>query len=150
MQSVSMYMTFPWSSCSSLGRYILAKLTWKGKMNLDVMWWKQRIVKRPTAARSQTQNTSGLSHQCSATEPQQPDNYQPSQSSICTACWMATRCVSEGIQYHLCSTYRVLWGLLIIQLSWLSSRGSSNTSVLDSIPSSCRPFHFPLISPHNI
>ena len=27
---------------------------------------------------------SGLSHQCSATEPQQPDNHQPSQSSICT------------------------------------------------------------------
>ena len=31
------------------------------------------------------QDTSGLSHQCSATELQQPDNHQPSQSSICTA-----------------------------------------------------------------
>ena len=30
-----------------------------------------------------TQDTCGLSRQCSATEPRQPDNYQPSQSS-CT------------------------------------------------------------------
>ena len=29
--------------------------------------------------------TSGLSRQWSATEPQQPDNLQPSQPSICTA-----------------------------------------------------------------
>ena len=33
---------------------------------------------------SRTQDTSGLSRQCSATEPQQPDNHQPSQSSVCT------------------------------------------------------------------
>ena len=41
-------------------------------------------VKRSTVTRSQTQDTSGLSHQCFATELQQPDNYQPTQSSICT------------------------------------------------------------------
>ena len=29
--------------------------------------------------------TLGLSRQCSATEPRQLDNHQPSQSSICTA-----------------------------------------------------------------
>ena len=40
---------------------------------------------KPAVAGSQTQDTSGLSRQCSATEPQQPDNHQPSQSSICTA-----------------------------------------------------------------
>ena len=40
---------------------------------------------RPAVAGSRTQDTSGLSRQCSATEPQQPDNHQPSQSSICTA-----------------------------------------------------------------
>ena len=40
---------------------------------------------KPAAAGSRTQDTSGLSCQCSATEPQQPDNHQPSQSSICTA-----------------------------------------------------------------
>ena len=34
-------------------------------------------VKRSTVTGSQTQDTSGLSHQCSATELQQPDNYQP-------------------------------------------------------------------------
>ena len=33
---------------------------------------------RPAAAGSRTQDTSGLSHQCSATELQQPDNHQPS------------------------------------------------------------------------
>ena len=27
-----------------------------------------------------------------------------------------------GIQYHLCSTYRGLWGGLVLQLSWLSGR----------------------------
>ena len=36
-------------------------------------------------AESRTQDTSGLSCQCSATESQQLDNYQPSQSSVCTA-----------------------------------------------------------------
>ena len=41
--------------------------------------------KRLAAAGSQSQDTSGLSCQCSATEPQQLDNHQPPQSSICTA-----------------------------------------------------------------
>ena len=36
---------------------------------------KQRKVKRLAAARSRAQETSGLSHQCSATELQQLDNY---------------------------------------------------------------------------
>ena len=40
---------------------------------------------KPAVVRSRTQDTSGLSRQCSATEPQQPDNHQPSQSSMCTA-----------------------------------------------------------------
>ena len=39
---------------------------------------KQRKAKRQAAAGSQTQNTTGLSRQHSATEPQQPDNpYNP-------------------------------------------------------------------------
>ena len=42
-------------------------------------------MKKPAVAGSRTQDTSGLSRKCSATEPQQPDNHQPSQSSICTA-----------------------------------------------------------------
>ena len=42
-------------------------------------------VKGPAADRSQTQDTSGLSCQCSATEPWQLDDHQPSQSSISTA-----------------------------------------------------------------
>ena len=40
---------------------------------------------RGAAAGSRTQDTSGLSHQCVATEPQQLGNHQPSQSSIYTA-----------------------------------------------------------------
>ena len=43
------------------------------------------MEKKPAVARSRTQDTSGLSRQCSATEPRQPDDHQPSQSSICTA-----------------------------------------------------------------
>ena len=87
----------------------------------------QKKVKRPAAAGSQTQDTSGLSHRCSATEPQQLDNHQPSQSSICTQYGFfvdgknfPVNPLSEfwqhivsgcqvwdwGIQYHLCSTYR--------------------------------------------
>ena len=48
-----------------------------------MLWGKNRGKwKKLAVAGSQTQDTSGLSRQCSATEPQQPDNHQPSQSSI--------------------------------------------------------------------
>ena len=30
---------------------------------------------------------------------------------------MAARCETEAFQYHLCSIYRGLWGLVIVQLS---------------------------------
>ena len=43
---------------------------------------KEKKVKK--TAGSRTQDTSGLSRQCSATKPQQPDDHQPSQSSIRT------------------------------------------------------------------
>ena len=42
-------------------------------------------MKRLRVTGSRTQDTSGLSCQCSATEPQQLDDHQPSQSFICTA-----------------------------------------------------------------
>ena len=32
-----------------------------------------------------------------------------------------------GIQYHLCSTYRGLWGLVVVRLSWLSGRALGPT-----------------------
>ena len=38
-------------------------------------------VKGPAVAGSRIQDTSGFSRQCSATEPRQADNHQPSQSS---------------------------------------------------------------------
>ena len=39
-------------------------------------------MKRLAGARSQIQDITGLSRQCSTTEPQQPDDHQPPQSSI--------------------------------------------------------------------
>ena len=57
-------------------------------------------VKKPAVAGSQTQDTPGLSHQCSATEPQQPDNHQPPQSSICIACTSDTECLSHTPGSH--------------------------------------------------
>ena len=42
-------------------------------------------TKKPAVARSRTQDTFGLSRQCCATEPRQPDDYQPPQSPMCTA-----------------------------------------------------------------
>ena len=49
-----------------------------------------------------------------------------------------------GIQYHPCSIYRGLWGLVVVQLSWLSGRAlaAQARGVLGSTPSDCRLFHF--------
>ena len=65
-------------------------------------------MKKPAVAGSQTQDTSGLSRQCSATEPQQPDNHQPSQSSICTAQVVLNTSVA-----HLAATSIFLYFCLI-------------------------------------
>ena len=68
------------------------------------------------AAESQTQDSSGMSSQCSAmsgqcsamsgqcsaTEPQQPDNHQPSQSSMYTA-----QVVLNASVVHLAATQHV-------------------------------------------
>ena len=80
-------------------------------------------MKRPTATGSQTQDTSGLSHQCSATEPRQLDNYQPSQSSICTA-------------------------QVVLNASVTHLNGDSSQRCLGF--ESRQPFHFPLFSHHNM
>ena len=46
------------------------------------------------------------------------------------------------------STYRGLWGLVVVRLSWLSGRALVERvlarGVLGSTPGSCRPFNFPL------
>ena len=47
--------------------------------------------KKPAAARSRTQDTSGLSRQCSATELQQPDNHQPSHIVRAGGCCSSVR-----------------------------------------------------------
>ena len=65
--------------------------------------------------------------------------------SVCQVCdW--------GIQYHLCSTYRGLWGLMIVWLSWLSGRAlvAQPRGVLGSTPGDQWPFPFPLLLPHDI
>ena len=43
-------------------------------------------MEKLAVARSQAQDTYGLSRQCYAIESQQPDNNQPSQTSVCTVC----------------------------------------------------------------
>ena len=44
-----------------------------------------------------------------------------------------------GIQYHLCSTCRGFWGLMVVQLSWLSGRALETQArdVLGSTPDDC-------------
>ena len=49
---------------------------------MNLMLWGEIEVTRLAVTRSRTQDTSGLSCQCSATEPRQPDNHQPSQSVL--------------------------------------------------------------------
>ena len=61
--------------------------------------WK---LENPAVAGSRTQDTSCLSRQCFATEPQQLDNYQPSQSFICTA-----QVVLNASTAHLAATQYV-------------------------------------------
>ena len=63
---------------------------------------KQRKVKKAAVTGSRTQDNSGLSRQCSATEPQQLDNHQPPQSSICT-----TQVVLNASVAHLAATQYV-------------------------------------------
>ena len=45
---------------------------------------------------------------------------------------------------HLCSTYRGLWGLVVVQVSWLSGRAlvAQARGVVGLTPGSCWPFHF--------
>ena len=43
-----------------------------------------KIEESEKAGSHQESDTSGLSHQYSATKPWQPDDHQPPQSSICT------------------------------------------------------------------
>ena len=67
------------------------------------------------------------------------------------ACWcMLSGCevCDWGIRYHLCSTYRGLWGLLVVRLLWLSGRAlaAQARGVLGSTPSSCWPLYFRLIT----
>ena len=49
-----------------------------------------------------------------------------------------------GIQYHLSSTHRGLWQLVVVQLSWLSGRAlaAQARDVLALTPADCRPSLF--------
>ena len=70
-----------------------------------------------------------------------------------TILYMYYTVVPDVIYYHLCSTCRELWGMVVVQLlciaQWQSISGSSQ-GFLGWTPGSCLPFHFPLFSPHNI
>ena len=63
---------------------------------------KREESEKVGSCREFTQDTSGLNTQCSATELQQPDNYQSSQSSICTA-----QVVLNALVAHLAATQYV-------------------------------------------
>ena len=58
------------------------------------------------AAGSRTQDTSSLSHQCSATEQRQPNDHQPSQSSKALL-------LQQPFSYSTQSTNRPLAELLV-------------------------------------
>ena len=62
---------------------------------MNLMLWGEIEVTRLAVTRSRTQDTSGLSCQCSATEPRQPDNYQPSKSSTYIYCTGGTECFMQ-------------------------------------------------------
>ena len=49
------------------------------------------------------------------------------------------------------STYRGLWGLVVVRLSWLSGRAlaAQARGVPSSTPGSCQPFYFRRLSPGN-
>ena len=80
---------------------------------------RKKRKKKTAATRSWTRNTSGLSCQCSATEPQQPENHQPSQSSICTAQVLLNASVTHLAAMHSACAVRtplgVDWKILSIR-----------------------------------
>ena len=54
----------------------------------------------------------------------------------------------QGIQYHLSSTHRRLWGLVVVWLSKLSGRALAAHArvILGSTPADCRTLYFCLIT----
>ena len=65
--------------------------------------------------------------------------------SGCQVCDWGIQC----IQYHLCSTFRGLWGVWLSRLSGRALAAQAR-GVLGLTPGGCWPFHFPLFSPHNM
>ena len=94
--------------------------------------------------RESTQDTSGLSCQCSATEPQQPDKHQ----------WL------PGVRLrHSVPPVQYIQGIVraggcpAVVDQWQSTGralAAQARGVLGLTPGDCRLFHFPLFSPHNI
>ena len=81
------------------------------------MMWKQREVKRPAVAGVEPRTPLAWACQYSATEPQQPDNHQPSQYPAVVAQWQSTggsnqRCPGFN-SWHL-----LTFSLLSIFASW--------------------------------
>ena len=70
-----------------------------------MLWGENREIKKPAGTGSRTQDTSGLSHQCSAPEPWQPDNHQLSQI-LYVYCTGGTDCLSRTPGNHRQNTVR--------------------------------------------
>ena len=73
-------------------------------------------VKRPEVAGSWTQDTSGLSRQSSGTEPRQPDNHQPLQSSIWSFLKKCTLVVKRQYIVSVAYNGNILVCLLLFRL----------------------------------
>ena len=61
------------------------------------------------------------------------------QVGVCVRKWIL--CYSRS-QYHLCSTYRRLWGLVVVRLLWLNGRGLAAQGKGVLTPSNCWLFTF--------
>ena len=100
----------------------------------------ERKAKRPAVAGSRTQDTSGLSCQCSATEPQQLDDHQP--LILYMYCKGGTECLSRTPGNHSLCAIRTLLG---VDRKILSIRKEPMLSGFLTLNA-----HFHLFSPHNI
>ena len=106
-----------------------------------MLWGENRGKwKRPVAAGSRTQDTPGLSCQCSATEPRQPDNHQPSQSSTCTALvgyWMPQSHTWQPLSMD-CEGWWLCWDAYTAN-KWTSSGHTTQNTQCQQRHIDCNP-----------
>ena len=85
----------------------------------------------------------------SLSSERQPDNHQPSQSSIRTA-QVVLKCLSRTSGSDSVCAVRTLLGVDHTQARYPLGADHHKPGVLGLIPGDCQPFRFPLFSPLNI